>query len=109
MEQCAPGSGLSPKLPLILRTAGESQEPMRVGAGVTSGITAGIAASITVDKAHPTPAYLQLQDKLRSAILEGDIAPGEALPSERDLADALGTFADDGAARPRAARRAKTR
>ena len=63
---------------------------MRVDAGVTSGIAAGIAAGITVDKAHPTPAYLQLQDKLRSAILEGDIAPGEALPSERDLADALG-------------------
>ena len=49
-----------------------------------------LEAGLTIDKSHPTPAYLQLQDKLRSAILGGDIAPGEALPSERDLADALG-------------------
>lgn len=45
---------------------------------------------IAVDKSHPTPAYLQLQERLRSAILEGDIAPGEALPSERELAESLG-------------------
>ena len=44
---------------------------------------------LTIDKAHPTPAYLQLGDKLRSAILGGDFAPGEALPSERELAEAL--------------------
>ncbi len=49
-----------------------------------------LGPGLTIDKTHPTPAYLQLQDKLRSAILGGDIAPGEALPSERDLADALG-------------------
>ncbi len=49
-----------------------------------------LGLGITIDKTQPTPAYLQLQDKLQSAILGGDIAPGEALPSERDLADALG-------------------
>ena len=59
---------------------------MRVGPSIGSGN----ASAIAIDKTHPTPAYLQLQDKLRSAILEGDIAPGEALPSERDLAHALG-------------------
>ena len=45
---------------------------------------------LAVDQAHPTPAYLQLQEGLRGAILRGEFAPGEALPSERDLADALG-------------------
>jgi GntR family transcriptional regulator len=45
---------------------------------------------IAVDKSQPTPAYLQLQERLRSAILAGEIAPGEALPSERELAESLG-------------------
>jgi len=45
---------------------------------------------LEIDKAQPTPAYLQLQEKLRRAILEGDIGAGEALPSERDLALNLG-------------------
>lgn len=49
-----------------------------------------LANNLAVDKAHPTPAYLQLQEGLRGAILRGEFAPGEALPSERDLADALG-------------------
>ncbi len=44
---------------------------------------------LAIDKAHPTPAYLQLRDKLRSAILGGNFAPGEALPSERELAEML--------------------
>jgi len=46
--------------------------------------------SITLDKNHPTPAYLQLQNKLRDAIFKGEITPGEALPSERELAESLG-------------------
>ena len=45
---------------------------------------------IAVDKSQPTPAYLQLQERLRSAILAGEIVPGEALPSERELAESLG-------------------
>ncbi len=45
---------------------------------------------IAIDKSHPTPAYLQLQERLKSAILAGIIAPGEALPSERELAQSLG-------------------
>lgn len=46
--------------------------------------------SITIDKGHPTPAYLQLQNKLRNAILKSEITPGEALASERELAESLG-------------------
>lgn len=45
---------------------------------------------IAIDKTQPTPAYLQLQERLRAAILGGEIAPGEALPSERELAESLG-------------------
>jgi GntR family transcriptional regulator len=47
-------------------------------------------AFLRVDKALPTPAYLQLKEGLRRAISEGAITPGAALPSERELAEALG-------------------
>ncbi|MEZ4631607.1 MAG: GntR family transcriptional regulator [Deinococcales bacterium] len=47
-------------------------------------------SSLRVDKIHPTPAYLQLKEQLAKAIARGDIVSGEALPSERDLADSLG-------------------
>lgn len=47
------------------------------------------AELFSVDKQLSTPAYLQLKEKLIRAIDQGDLKPGEALPSERDLADAL--------------------
>ena len=43
-----------------------------------------------IDKGLPTPAYLQLRDRLVQAIETGDLAPGTALPSERELAVAVG-------------------
>ncbi len=45
---------------------------------------------LSIDKQLPTPAYLQLKDKLSKAIDQGRLSPGMALPSERDLADSLG-------------------
>jgi GntR family transcriptional regulator len=45
---------------------------------------------LRVDKELPTPAYLQLRDKLRGAIDAGAWPTGQALPSERDLAVSLG-------------------
>ncbi len=45
---------------------------------------------LAVDKRAPTPAYLQLRRGLAGAIGNGRLAPGTALPSERDLADGLG-------------------
>ncbi|HKI55822.1 MAG TPA: GntR family transcriptional regulator [Trueperaceae bacterium] len=42
-----------------------------------------------IDKALPTPAYLQLLEALREAIEEGSLRPGHALPSERELAQQL--------------------
>ncbi|MDQ3460275.1 MAG: GntR family transcriptional regulator [Deinococcota bacterium] len=42
-----------------------------------------------VDKTSPTPAYLQLKNGLAGAIMGGSIRAGEALPSERELADSL--------------------
>lgn len=44
---------------------------------------------LTIDKSLPTPAYLQLREQLGQAIRAGDLAPGTALPSERELSDAL--------------------
>ena len=39
-----------------------------------------------IDKALPTPAYLQLRQALERAIENGSLRPGQALPSERELA-----------------------
>jgi GntR family transcriptional regulator len=53
--------------------------------------TAGdLAQRLQIDKTLPTPAYLQLRDQLAGVIGEGRWPVGRALPSERDLAIALG-------------------
>ena len=39
---------------------------------------------------NPTPLYLRLQDGLKAAIARGDLKPAEALPGERDMAEAFG-------------------
>ena len=41
---------------------------------------------LSVDKQDPEPAYKQVYDQLRVAILSGDIAPGSRLPASRRLA-----------------------
>ncbi len=38
----------------------------------------------------PTPLYLRLQDRVRAAILAGDLKPGAVLPGERDIAQTAG-------------------
>jgi GntR family transcriptional regulator len=45
--------------------------------------------NLIVDKSHATPAYLQLKEQLIRAIENGLLAPGQALPSERELAALL--------------------
>lgn len=50
----------------------------------------GSISRLKVDKSLPTPAYLQLRARLAAAIASGGWRPGQALPSERDLATALG-------------------
>jgi DNA-binding GntR family transcriptional regulator len=37
-----------------------------------------------------TPVYVQLADWIAAAIERGDLAPGDKLPAERDLADLIG-------------------
>jgi GntR family transcriptional regulator len=44
-----------------------------------------VAQLARVDPANPQPAYRQIADQLRERILHGDLAPGEALPSESAL------------------------
>ncbi len=48
------------------------------------------AVALHIDKALPTPAYLQLKEKLMTAIGRGELPAGAALPSERELADQVG-------------------
>jgi GntR family transcriptional regulator len=45
---------------------------------------------LTVDKSLPMPAYLQLEQKLRRAIQQGELSSGSVLPPERELAETLG-------------------
>src|SRR5271154_5779251 len=40
-----------------------------------------------LNESSPGPLYQQLERKLRDAIREKKLAPGDALPAERDLAD----------------------
>jgi GntR family transcriptional regulator len=49
--------------------------------------------STTIDPTSDRPAYLQIADRLRAAIVDGQLGPGAKLPSERAL---MGTY---GAAR----------
>jgi len=44
------------------------------------------AAVGTLSKDDPTPLYLQLQRALHNTIAAGEVAPGAAIPTERDLA-----------------------
>lgn len=46
--------------------------------------------NLRIDKTQRTPAYLQLRQQLERAITDGTLAAGQALPSERELADTLG-------------------
>jgi GntR family transcriptional regulator len=41
---------------------------------------------VSIDPTDPRPPYRQLADELRDAIVNGRLAPGEALPSVRSLA-----------------------
>lgn len=47
-------------------------------------------ATLRVDPASPTPVYRQIVDGIRSQLVDGRLAPGDALPTVRDLALDLG-------------------
>ena len=46
--------------------------------------------TLQMDRRSPLPLHHQLQQALRAAVLEGRLAPGDALPSEPDLAQQTG-------------------
>jgi GntR family transcriptional regulator len=48
-----------------------------------------VIPGLRIDKSLPTPAYLQLHEQLGRAIRAGELSPGTALPSERELSEAL--------------------
>jgi GntR family transcriptional regulator / MocR family aminotransferase len=52
-------------------------------------INAGFFPSIIFENDEPSPLYRRLYDWFRSAILAGDLRPGQKLPSTRYLASAL--------------------
>jgi len=51
--------------------------------------TASICSLIQLDRSSDTPLYQQISDKIREAILSGQLAEGTRLPTERALASAL--------------------
>src|SRR5579885_532074 len=52
--------------------------------------TAQIDQLITLDRSSGLPLYRQICQKLREAILSGELAEGTRLPTERALASTLG-------------------
>ena len=56
----------------------------------TRAVSAGRTARLVGDVAAARPAYRALADGLRVAVVDGRIAPGTRLPSERELTRALG-------------------
>ncbi|MZP31055.1 GntR family transcriptional regulator [Heliobacterium undosum] len=46
---------------------------------------------MTLSPTSPIPLYDQITKQIKDAILRGDLAPGQALPSIRQLAQELGT------------------
>src|SRR5262249_41188176 len=46
---------------------------------------------IRLDRSASVPAYRQIYERVRDAILAGELAPGTRLPSTRSLASALAT------------------
>lgn len=44
-----------------------------------------MALKITIDKKNPTPAYRQIIQQMTSLIRNGELKPGDKLPTERDL------------------------
>ncbi len=47
-------------------------------------------SSIAVDPSRAEPVYIQIADRIRSAIVAGDLPPGHVLPGVRTLAQDLG-------------------
>ena len=49
-------------------------------------IGTNVCPVISIDRADPTPLHQQVYDGYRKAILRGDLAPGQKIPSSRELA-----------------------
>jgi DNA-binding transcriptional regulator YhcF (GntR family) len=52
--------------------------------------TEGYHLKLTVDRALPVPLGIQLRGMIEYGIVNGELQPGERLPSVRELADSLG-------------------
>lgn len=46
---------------------------------------------ISISYNNPVPLYKQIVDQIREKVLSGELAPGESLPSIRQLAEEAGT------------------
>jgi GntR family transcriptional regulator / MocR family aminotransferase len=65
-------------------------EPFRGWTAVPKRAATVPATGIALDAASPVPLHRQLYERLRAAILAGQLAPGTRLPSTRSLAAELG-------------------
>ena len=50
---------------------------------------ASLLGTMTVAQYDPTPLYLRVQERIKSAVQAGNLKPSEALPGERDIAGAF--------------------
>ncbi len=44
---------------------------------------------IALSPGHPDPMYKQVTDQIKDAVASGELAPGERLPSVREMSEAL--------------------
>ena len=54
-----------------------------------SHIGTSVCPVIAIDRADAKPLHRQLYDGYREAILRGDLAPGQKIPSSRELASEM--------------------
>jgi DNA-binding GntR family transcriptional regulator len=78
---------------VLLTVAGSVQCPptatrRRSGGTALGGTVTGI--EIAVDRTSPVPLYFQVAEQVAAAIQRGELAPGDRLDSEIQLADRLG-------------------
>src|SRR5579863_3840055 len=78
---------------MLLLESANQEKPMRQHISRHQPLplfTASICSLIQLDRSSNVPLYQQICEKLREAILSGQLAEGTHLPTERALASSLG-------------------
>src|SRR3954470_1758138 len=82
------GIEMTTRQPMCLRVVeGRWQRPYSL---YMKKVASGFTSVVAIDRKAAKPLHRQVYDAYRTAILEGNLAPGERIPSSRELAIELG-------------------